>query len=207
MGIDPRRTSHLILFIFALPAASVGLAWLSFHALSAVQWRGAFALDGLGALGAYGVLYKLFDRWAWRWPLFRILRVVDVPDMSGRWRGELRSSRADQPSIPSVVEIEQEFSRARVHMYFGRSRSYSVMAQFVRDANGVAALHYEYHNQPGYDAPETMHAHYGTARLTCIPGKSRIEGEYYNRGRDDRGYVGGISCAFAGKALLRRCED
>jgi SMODS-associating 2TM, beta-strand rich effector domain len=207
MGIDPKRTSHLLLFMVVLPGLSVFLAWLSFHAFSAISWSYSFALDGVGVLGAYGLLYKFFDLVAWRWRVFRFLRVVYVPDMSGRWKGTLRSSRPDQPPIAAIVEVEQWFSRARVHMYFERSRSFSVMTQFVREGNGVSTLHYEYQNEPGFDAPVTMHPHFGTARLACIPGKQRIEGEYYNRGRDDRGYVGGIAAEYAGKVLLKRFDD
>jgi hypothetical protein len=207
MGIDPKRTSHLIFFMVVLPAAAVGLAWISFHVLARITWHLAFALDGVGALGGYGLLYTVFDRVAWRWRIFRLLGVVEVPYMAGRWKGELRSTRPDQPSIDAVVEIEQDFSRATVHMYFAQSRSHSLMTQFVREGNGTWALHYEYQNAPGFDAPETMHTHLGTARLTCVPAQQRIEGEYYNRGRDDRGFVGGIAATFVAAELLRRFQD
>lgn len=207
MGIDPKRTSHLIFFMVVLPAAAVGVAWVSFHVLASITWRLAFLLDGVGALGGYGLLYAAFDRVAWRWRIFRIVGVVEVPDMAGRWKGSLRSTRADQSPIDAVVEIEQDFSRATVHMYFAQSRSNSLMTQFVREGNGTWALHYEYQNEPGFDAPESMHTHYGTARLTCIPGKQVLEGEYYNRGRDGRGYVGGIRANLTSKDLLRRFED
>lgn len=207
MGIDLRRTSHVVWFILILPSLSVLLAWVSFHVVAHVTWSGAFIIDGVGVLGAYSLLYQAFDHYAWRWRLFRTLGVVEAPLMAGRWRGDLATSREGTGPISAVVEIEQAFSHVKVCMYFPQSRSFSLMTQFVTNAHGVLALHYEYQNSPGADASATMYTHYGTARLECIPGKQRLEGEYYNRGRDDRGNVGAMTLVWQGSQLLRRFEE
>jgi len=207
MGPDLRRTSHVLWFIVALPAMSVGVAWLCFHLLTVVTWEYGFVIDGLGVLGAYSLLFQIFDRFAWQWRGFRWLRIVDQPFMAGRWKGVLRTSREDTAPIQAVVEIRQNFTHAAVNMYFEHSRSFSLMTQFVNDGNGFISLHYEYQNVPEADAEPTMHPHFGTAKLECIPGKPILKGEYYNRGRDDRGHVGTMALEWVGKSLVHRFED
>lgn len=207
MGPDLRRTSHVLWFIVALPAMSVGVAWLSFHLLTVVTWKYAFVLDGLGVLSAYSLFFQLFDRFAWRWRIFRWLRIVEQPLMAGRWRAVLKTSRESTDPIQAVVEIRQTFTHSTVNMYFEQSRSFSLMTQFVKDGNGFISLHYEYQNVPGADAEPTMYTHFGTARLECVPGKPTLKGEYYNRGRDDRGHVGTLFLDWVGDRLLNRFED
>src|SRR5258705_6739086 len=168
MGPDLRRTSHVLWFIIALPAMSVGIAWISFHMLGLVTWKYSFLIAWLGVLGAYSLLYQLFDHFVWRWSIFRWLRIVSQPSMGGRWKGELKTSREDTRPLPAIVEVRQTFGHTTVNMYFAQSRSFSLMTQFVNDGNGFISLHYEYQNVPGADAEPTMYTHFGTARLECI---------------------------------------
>jgi hypothetical protein len=206
MGIQLHRASHFILFILVLPLLSLAAAWVCSRGVAMVVPPGwAFAVDSLGTIGAYGLLFKAFDLWLWRWPAFRSLGIVRPPLMAGRWVGSLRSSH-DNHEIrhEAVVEVRQSFTSVRVAMYFAGSRSASLIAGFAQEADGGVALHYEYQNVPSVDASRTMHIHYGTATLQCVPGRPRMEGHYYNWGRDERGHYGVMEFSFESARLLGR---
>ena len=51
-------------------------------------------------------MWIVFERFFWRWPIFRILGLVDIPDLNGVWVGEAR--REDAPE-PRPVRIRLEF--------------------------------------------------------------------------------------------------
>jgi len=208
MGVQLHKTSHLVWFLVILPALSAFLAWcLSRLVGSLVPSSFAFLIDSVGVLGAFGLLYKVFDLWAWRLPAFRDVHVVEVPIVAGRWVGHLKSSRdGHSVSYDAALEITQSFSRVKVAMYFATSRSSSLVAGFVEEPDGTPALHYEYQNVPDVDAAATMHIHYGTGKLHSVPGQPRLEGAYYNWGRDDRGNVGTMQFQFEGSALSQRLK-
>jgi hypothetical protein len=208
MGVQLHKTSHLILFLVILPALSALLAWgVSRLIAAAVPAHLIFLVDSVGALGAFGLLYKAFDLWAWRWRLFRLTGVVEVPVVAGRWVGQLKSSSdGHSTTYDAALEIKQSFNRVTVAMYFANSRSASVVAGFAEEPDGTLALHYEYQNVPDVDAAATMHIHYGTAKLHCVPGETRLSGSYYNWGRDERGHVGTMALAFESETLVHRLK-
>ena len=208
MGVQLHKASHLVWFVIILPGLSVLLAWCGSQIVSdVVPTDLLFLVDSVGILGAFGLLYKGFDLWAWRWPMFRLVRIVEAPTVEVRWIGKLKSSRDGHTTDhDAALEIKQSFSRVKVAMYFATSCSSSLVAGFVEEPNGTLALHYEYQNVPAIDATATMHIHHGTAKLHCVPGQPRLEGEYYNWGRDDRGNVGKMDFQFEGKAVLHRLK-
>jgi hypothetical protein len=209
MGVQLQKTSHLILFLVILPVLSALLAWSVARSIAAlVPSNLTFAVDSVGVLGAFGLLYKAFDLWSWRWPIFRLTRVVGVPIVAGRWVGQLKSSRdGHATTYDAALEIRQSFSHVTVAMYFANSRSASVVAGFAEEPDGTVALHYEYQNVPEVDAAVTMHIHYGTAKLRCVPSKFRLGGSYYNWGRDERGHVGTMQFEFESARLIHRLKE
>jgi hypothetical protein len=203
LGVSASKASHVAFFMFFLPAASVGWAWILSTAVSAaVGSERAFLIDTVGAVGAWGVLYTAFDRVCWKWPLFRCLGVVDVPVLEGRWTGTIRSSYDGGTEISTALEIVQSFSHLRACLYCPQSQSASLIAGFVQGADQQLELHYEYSNEPMVEAAETMHSHPGTVVLRLVPRTNRLEGSYYNRGRDHRGHTGTMSFRFEGKRLM-----
>jgi len=206
MGIDLKRIQHQVFFLVVLPACAIGLAWISnaiVAKLGLKDWT--FLVESLGGLGAYGLLFLAFDHWLWRVALFRWVGVVFLPDLSGRWAGELRSS-FDNHSVahPIAVEIRQTFSAAHVCTYSVQSQSASITSAFVCEPNARYALHYEYQNIPMINAAPTMHIHYGTAALQQGADQSTLEGNYYNWGRDERGHIGTLKLTLTEKSLQYR---
>jgi hypothetical protein len=202
-GVEPSKASHVAFFMFVLPAMSIGLAWLLSTAVSAIFGaERAFLIDSVGAIGAWGFLYTAFDRVLWKLSLFRWVGVVDVPVLGGRWTGTIRSSFDGGTEISAALEIAQTFSHIRACLYSPQSQSASIVAGFVRGADHQLELHYEYRNEPAIQAAETMHSHPGTVVLRHVLHTNRLDGHYYNRGRDHRGHTGTMSFGFEGKNLL-----
>ena len=208
MGVQLHKTSHLVLFLVILPVLSALLAWGVGQLIAeVVPSKLTFLVDSVGILGAFGLLYKAFDLWAWRWRVFRLARVVEVPIVAGRWVGQLTSSQdGHSTTYDAALEIKQSFNRVAVAMYFASSRSASVVAGFAEEPDGTLALHYEYQNVPDVDAAATMHIHYGTAKVHCVPGETRLSGSYYNWGRDERGHVGTMRLDFESSTLVHRLK-
>lgn len=146
-------------------------------------------LIGAPALaGAYGLCFQVFDRWAWRWPLLKALRVPKNPDIEGVYEGELRSSFDRERAIPVRIEIDQSWTAIAIRFEVTgevTSTSSSVTAGLEQVGHGHARLTYTYRNQtsPGI-APDNLNDHDGTAELV-IDSTGRVRGRYYNlRGRN-----------------------
>ena len=89
-------------------------------------------------------------------------------------------------------------------MYFEKSSSVSLIADFVKERNGDTALHFEYANDPSEKAEKTMHIHYGVAKLIYHPDTNKISGSYYNSGQHDRGNYGTVDLHFDNKKKTNR---
>lgn len=196
--IDLTKTAQIIFFILVLPVLSVGLVLAINTALSPLEnsWYYPY-IDGLGFIGAYIVLFTLFDRVAWKIQLFRLLRIVAVPHLGGRWKGYIESSHnGGGTKIPAVLEIEQTYSHIKTCLYTEQSFSASLMAEFVKAPSGRTELHYEYHNEPNEKAVKTMHGHDGVAKLAYQKKNRRLVGSYYTTSQHDRGNIGSLNFEF-----------
>lgn len=162
-----------------------------------------FLIDTIGVLGAYGLLYKMFDEHLWKYLPWNCFGVVDFPNLEGRWEGKILSSYNNRSTpYKSALEIKQTFSQIKVCMYMERSRSYSLIADFIKDETGQTSLHYEYRNEPNQRAESTMNIHLGTGSILFHADKMAIEGEYYNSPRYGRGNSGNYEFKFVQKKLL-----
>ena len=141
-------------------------------------------------VGFYGGLYKLFDRYCWRWGLLRSIGIVNVPTLDGCWTGFVRSSHDghDEKHLVSV-QIRQDWTQMQITLKGQFSQSYSFLAAVLTHAPEGVVLAYEYRNEPIPNATDTMQMHYGTARLTMSP-PGVMQGFYYTgRGRQNYGYI------------------
>ncbi len=208
MSISFSKPQHILVFGLILPALSIPLVFITnWICRQFIHPDYLIFVDTFGVIGAYGFLYSLFDNFVWKWPLLRMLGIVDGPDLSGRWRGTLISSFDGKKEVPAVLEITQTFSAIRVDMYFEKSSSTSLLASFVRERNGQLALHYEYQNDPNEIADETMNVHYGSARLVYVQDRHNLDGTYYNPDRYERGHFGTIRISFQSHVLLHRFSN
>lgn len=206
MRIDLSKAPQLALFVIALPILSVLLVFILNYLLHPLAQEWYFPLiDSLGFFGAYGFLYTQFNSRGWQWLFFRYLGVVNFPNLNGRWKGTIISSYDSRNSkIATFLEIRQTFSDVFIDMYTEKSRSTSLIADFIKAKNDQIELHYEYSNEPNEKADTTMHGHNGVVRLTYLEDKGLLKGSYYNANRHERGHIGSLEFRFQGKNLLRR---
>lgn len=77
----------------------------------------------------YGV-WEMFRQYMWRWPIFRALGLVDVPDLSGEWRGTLNWV-GRLSNIPSEYTIRQTYNSIQVFHRGVMSVSHAMSANFL----------------------------------------------------------------------------
>ena len=136
----------------------------------------------------FGVSYWAFDNWLWRWPFLRVLRLINVPDLRGKWMGTVASSYTGFEKTQSVtVAIEQTWTKIAVRLNAAESRSWSITASVLTNAPEGLVLTYLFDNQPEAESDETMERFRGTTVLVRTAA-DRLEGYYYTgRGRETHG--------------------
>jgi hypothetical protein len=180
-----RRDVPLILAAVAI-AFSLGLSsLLDYFKVSIPAWVDITSVPLL-----YGILYALFDKYCWRWWIFRRTDIVKVPMLGGVWRGYSQSSFDEfQTSHQIEMRIEQRWTAIRITFRGDLSGSHSILAAIFVDAPDGVVLDYEYQNEPLPGAREAMQIHHGTARLRVIA-ETEMEGYYYTgRGRSNHGSI------------------
>ena len=182
--------------MFCLFALSVLGAYAIDQALqptNLAQW--SWLISPPSALGFFALLnWTLYGKILWSLPPMRLLGIVEVPDLRGRWEGTLASSY-DHQQIRCTFEIEQSAHHILVWAYFERSTSSPIAANFVT-VNHRQYLYFTYSNDTGALSTEGMHAHKGTMWLESYNGQLR--GSYFN----DRGNHGDAILRYVGKDLL-----
>lgn len=178
MGVNLSKNSHRIFFVAFMPVLSCFLVLSFYQFFPSIP----FWLKPLSPLFVYGVLYKVFEKYAWRHKIFQILGVVSVPDMRGRWKGKLRSSykeNGNNTEISSYLEISQTFSKIFVRTLYEKSQSTSIVANFA-ELNDDSCLLYTYENEPNSLKSGAMQIHRGTVKIRCLPGRKELIGTYFN---------------------------
>lgn len=134
----------------------------------------------------YGLFHWIYDSWLWKGEILRF-RLSRIPDCSGTWYGQLRSSHHGETEIEGMLVVHQTWSKIVLEFRTDSSASYSRMASLNVTPGASAGLIYEYTNDPRADAKETMHAHRGFAFLKLATDGKCLEGDYYT-GRDRTNY-------------------
>src|SRR6266852_1416362 len=183
MWIRPDNFTRFFYFIVVLAAVSLAIVagfkgLTKYFAISVPIW-----IETPSLVTILVALYSVFDRHLWAWPLFRSLRIIDFPDLRGRWTGQIKSSFNNE-ELDAVLEVVQTSSKVVVSLYTERSQSVSQIADFSVSTNGTTQLHYIYRNVPAPHTPDSMQMHVGTVALTFFEDVNVLEGEYYTgRGR------------------------
>lgn len=174
-----------------LVLATVGvlLAWLVSALLDAVDVVLAWWIGVPSVPAFFSAAYWAFDRYVWRLDLLRKIGFVDVPNLDGEWKGEVKSSHGgDGSSQPVSVVIRQRWSKMAIRLDTEHSRSHSTLAAIKTDDTVNPELTYLYLNEPSPDAQETMGAHRGTALLE-LSGDALVGIYYSGRGRQEMGTI------------------
>lgn len=128
------------------------------------------------------LLWTIFIKWVWKFKIFYPW-LVQTPDLSGKWKGFLKSNWQDGKldPIPTEVTIKQSFLHIQVIIKTGESRSYSVGASFdIDEERGYQQLFYSYLNTPKAGVRNRSEIHYGTTLLNFEGFKvDKLEGEYW----------------------------
>ena len=138
----------------------------------------------------------VFSKWIWNtWPV-RALGLVQVPDLNGKWSGQIVSSYHESTDngggIPVEVTIEQSWRKITVEFETEDSHSYSLGASFITSQSDPQ-LHYHYQSVPKPHAENTLEMHRGSTEIRFIDGEDgedTLEGRYYaGRGRENHGRI------------------
>jgi predicted pore-forming effector associated with SMODS systems len=182
---EERRTVPLVLAVAAILSAYGLSKLLDATGMQDHLWW----VEIPSVAGFYGLYWKLFDKWIWKWKVARAIHIVRTPYFAGDWEGEGVSSYVEngQRKRYSIrVHIEQEWTKIQISARTQQSRSESLIGSVIVGNGRYPTLSYEYQNQPGQHAAETMHAHPGMTRLELID-LTTLDGEYYT-GRDRQNY-------------------
>ena len=166
----------------ALAVMSVCLVWALDAGLDAVDYDPQWWLSVPSFGGFYAALYWIFDNRLWRWRLWRMMGLLNVPDLNGRWAGIVESSYGNGSRHEVAISISQRWSKLLVSFETEYSLSYSISANLKVADVTTPELSYLYINEPKASAPDTMSIHRGTTTLQVK--ESVLEGDYYTgRGR------------------------
>lgn len=141
-------------------------------------------------VSALAVFLLVFDKWVWAWPLVRL--VAKRPDLRGTWKAELRSSwrdpdtKAPEKPILAYVVVRQTASSVHVRLMTQDSRSISVAASLLPEADGAYVLSSIYRNEPRLSKRRESPIHHGglVLRLSGAPAQ-RMSGHYWTDRKSD----------------------
>ncbi|UOQ83978.1 Cap15 family CBASS effector [Gracilibacillus salinarum] len=134
----------------------------------------------IAAMGLFGILYSIFDKFIWKWKLLRKIGLVQTPNLNGTWKGEFRSSYYDfKEGFPAVLFIEQTWSRICIRGKFNHSKSSSHTASLkVNDGGGIKLFYSYYNDKDPEQYKKGMSNHRGYGHLQIINGS--MTGHYFN---------------------------
>jgi len=178
MGVNLNKTSHILFFVVLLPSISFGAG----YGFTLLFPNVPFWVETLSPLGAYGLLYTLFEKYMWHWPLFRIFGIVSIPDVRGRWLGEQTSSFKDNNGKSRksrvIMEVEQTFSTVRVNTYYKNWQTTHSLSSFIA-IEDECILFIMFETTPRIEYEGEASAHKGVMRLIQLPDK-KLVGTYFN---------------------------
>ncbi|PIT88664.1 MAG: hypothetical protein COU29_02765 [Candidatus Magasanikbacteria bacterium CG10_big_fil_rev_8_21_14_0_10_36_32] len=193
-----------IYFVLVALIPAVWLANLLQSGLEQASWSAIKQLAVWGVIQAPTTiviivfLFFIYESALWRiWPFKFIHR---VPNINGRYRGEIESSVNGGQKYPTVIEIRQTLLNVSLSLFTERSSSYSALANLIKNEHGGWTLNYIYRNTPRTMSTDIdMRMHEGCAMLNLLKDDiQRLEGSYYNDSRE-RGTYGKIVCALENK--------
>jgi hypothetical protein len=167
--------------------AAVLLAIAANAATDALDIGPAWLFSAPTVAAAFGLLHRLIDTTAWRWPWLHRLGLIQTPVVEGIYEGDLVSSY-NQTTLPIRICIDQSWTGIAIHFEVLQPRtstSSSIAASLSCDGHRRAQLTYTYRNQvhPGV-ADTDMTDQEGTANVVIDTETGVMTGRYFNsRGR------------------------
>jgi hypothetical protein len=134
-------------------------------------------IDTPAVLGFYWPLWRIYDRWAWKWRLGPFA-LSTIRDFSGSWIGSVTSSYESSTDVEAKLVVAQRWLSVHITLETHWSRSYSTMAQIGDRGPQEPSLRYVFRNEPRPLGAPTMVAHQGIAHLTMSEDASKLSGDY-----------------------------
>lgn len=188
--------------------------------LAALVWWGTLAALGVPVSSAYlkpfaitvsvlTALCVLFDKWLWRWRIFKGW-LVKRPVLNGTWEVQLHSSwvgpgMPEADPIHAIMVVRQTYSLMNVRLFTKESSSFLIAHKLVLQDDGVFQLAAVYQNTPDIHLRGTRsEIHFGALLLEVKgdPPKA-LDGHYWT----DRGTKGSLKLKNWRKKLATNFED
>lgn len=176
-------TEERKIVIFVLSLSSFGISCLISKVLNIIEISIPSYIDGPSTLVIFGILYWFFEKYAWKWIIFRHINFIKTPNLNGKWNGTYCSSYKCEETGKKIVgktvfKIEQSWTKIRIISENKKSISYSQMAEILTNDNMGILLKYQYKNDAKFDN-EGMHSHTGFNKLRYLPKEEKLEGDYF----------------------------
>lgn len=130
-------------------------------------------------------LLAVFDKWGWRWRVFRGW-FVHIPDLNGLWNGRFESTWIDpqtrQPAPPTKarVIVKQTYSAIHLRLETDESDSELLSGGLVRKSDGSYQVAGVYRGTPRLLKREGSPIHYGGLLLSVVGNPpTALRGEYW----------------------------
>lgn len=107
-------------------------------------------------------------------------KILNIPDLSGKYDVEIQSSFNKKTMSSATIEIKQTLNEIKVYFIALNSTSIAINAQ-IDNTLLHPRLYYMYQND-GKSSDKKNKSHIGSASINFIDNK--IEGFYYNNGND-----------------------
>lgn len=174
---------------------AVGLSPIAQYLFSQVEstlpelFSGLIFIFGIPTFVLFTILYFIFNKYAWRWPI--VHRFVAQPDLRGSWTGTLETSYQNDSDentktdggnkqLPRI-DIKQTWSHIEIVLETKNSISNSTSTTF-RTNKAFPELVLTYVNKPKREPATDLNMHEGTNILRVTSGEEDqmiLEGEYY----------------------------
>ncbi|WBO84737.1 Cap15 family cyclic dinucleotide receptor domain-containing protein [Hymenobacter yonginensis] len=180
--------------------AIIGLALATWFAL--IWYHHGFKLGQLdvsdfgqiSSVVSINVLFwGLFIKYMWKWKIFKGW-LIQVPDLSGTWEGQLISSwQDDNGETPDPIDakatITQSLFHINVKIETKEMKSNSAASSLDIDLErGYKNLWYSYRSEPKASVKAKSPIHYGSVILRINEDESILEGQYWT----DRKTIGDL---------------
>lgn len=167
------------------------IATLSIAIFSLVKGLAEFATLNLNyyiaipsAFAIYGLTYKWFDKTGWKISIFRKLRIISTPDISGKWYGKLTSSNDEYKHEYCMdLTIDQTWKNIMIYTETDDSYGISISALISQLSENRWILNRLYRAQKKPKHSDSDFMHHGTWQLMLVVSTDGIgcelEGQYY----------------------------
>lgn len=156
-------------------------------------------IEAPASMTILGLILYIYDKWLWKMPLFKL--IMNVPNMSGRYKGGVRFVKdGEKRELPAYIEISQTSSNLKIHTYFKDSRevstnSQSLIEEIILGNNGFYDIYFFYLNTGSKQSGE-LDCHEGANVIRFHPKQGNdvqsLAGYYFtNRSVQTRGEIFG----------------